>query len=287
MVVPSRPRLLFEFEDGEEQGGLSEKQPGAPAQNQAGEAAAAKKPNFDELDFYKEKFPTVPLEQLVARQHANFALIVGAFLTVLLSALVRGGDGRPSIFGLQACSAGTKKVVLVSQLLSCGLAVAGYVRNRQDLEQQSREAMTTSHDRQIRNRLFLASYLTGLASGVVGVGGGMVLSIYMLSLGMDVLTSGALSIFAILFSSCSTTFQSIIAGGIQLRHAYAVMLMSLLGSVIGNCCLRELIKKLNRPSIILWILLSVLLIAAVAVPLQAVSSMLSSPKSSFAFGNFC
>jgi uncharacterized membrane protein YfcA len=281
----------LEYEDGEEQNGLAEKHPAEqPEQKKpvvAVESVQQKKTNFDELDFYKEKFPTVPLEELVSMQYTNFGLIVGGFLTVLLSALVRGGDGRPSIFGLQTCSGATKKVVMLSQLVSCGLATVGYVRNKQDLEQQSREAMTTGHDRQIRNRLFLASYVTGLASGIVGVGGGMILSIYMLSLGMDVLTSGALSIFAILFSSCSTTFQSIIAGGIQLRHAYAVMLMSLVGSVIGNCCLRELIKKLNRPSIILWILLSVLLVAAIAVPYQTIESMVSSPKSSFSFGKFC
>ena len=127
MVVPSRPRLLFEFEDGEEQGGLSEKTPGAPAGDRpAEEPAEPKKPVFDELNFYKEKFPTVPLEQLVARQHGNFALIVGAFLTVLASALARGGDGRPSVLGLQACSPGTRstQVLVPSRVIRLALGAS-------------------------------------------------------------------------------------------------------------------------------------------------------------------
>lgn len=115
----------------------------------------------------------------------------------------------------------------------------------------------------------------------------MIFSIYMLSLGMDVLASGALSIFAILFSSSSTTIQSVISGGIHLRHAYVVMLMSLIGSIVGNCCLKEAIKKANKPSIILWTLMAVLSVAVVVVPWQMLSAMVSSPKSSLSFGAFC
>ena len=214
-------------------------------------------------------------------------MIGASFLTIMISALVRGGEGRPSIFGLEACSKVTWKIIYLSQALSGTVAWAAYSHNRASLEIQSRETMTMNQDRTVRNKLIIASYICGMASGVVGVGGGMIFSIYMLSLGLDVLSAGALSIFAILFSSSSTTVQSVISGGIHLRHAYAVMIMSLIGSVIGNCCLKEAIKKANKPSIILWTLMIVLSISVVVVPWQMLSAMISSPKSSFSFGSFC
>lgn len=238
-------------------------------------------------NFYTVKFETVKTESLVREQYLNFIIMVSAFSIILISALTRGGEGRPSIFGIETCSKLTWKIIYVSQFLCSALAYYAYSHNKKELERQSRETMTMTQDRNVRGRLILASYLTGVASGVVGVGGGMVLSIYMLSQGMDVSVSGALSIFAILFSSSSTTVQSVIAGGIHLRHAYAVMGMSLIGAVIGNCCLKEVIKRLNKPSIILWILLVVLGIASVVVPYQALAAIVQHPASSFSFGRFC
>lgn len=241
----------------------------------------------EDFEFYKEKFATIPINTLIQNQKNNFIMIMLSFLTILLSTLMRGGSGRPSLIGIIPCSPSSWNILFGSQLISCLLATFCYMKNREILDQRYRDSVNINHERRLRKKLFVASYITGFASGAVGVGGGMLLSIYMLSLGIDVLSAGAMSIFAILFSSLSTTFQSVIAGEIRLRHAYAVMIMSLIGAVIGNCCMKNLIKKYNKSSFILIVLGVFLILAAVVIPLQMIDSMISTPKAAFSFGRFC
>lgn len=67
------------------------------------------------------------------------------------------------------------------------------------------------------------SYITGIAAGTLGIGGGMILGPFLLDLGMDPIISTALSGFTVLFTSSSTSSQFIIAGAIHLQHAWVLM----------------------------------------------------------------
>lgn len=236
---------------------------------------------------YKENFASRRTKDLLEEQYTNFLIMIGAFITVLMSVLIRGGSSRPSIFGFPACSNLTWRYFWLSQFITGILAYCSYNRNKSYLIKQSIESLTVSQDRAIRNKIFLASYLTGVGSGTVGVGGSMMLSVYMLSLGMDVSLSSFLATFSVLFSSSSTTIQSAIIGAIHIRHAYAVITMSLIGSIIGNCWLREAVKRWNKVSVILWTLVVILTIAVVVEPFQMLINLVTSPKESFSFGVFC
>lgn len=229
----------------------------------------------------------ITTETLVKNHYRNFLIFGISFFVVTASALLRGGDGRPSIIGLPNCSEETWKIIAHSQGINIVLAFLGFLLNRSEMEKESRDRLTTVEDRQLRLKLLLAAYLTGIAAGVVGVGGGMVLSILMLSIGMEVGSAGALSLFAVLFSSSSTTIQSVIAGGIHLRHCTPLVSMSFIGATLGIFVVKRLIERLAKPSIILWVLLVVLAIAFVLIPLQAVSGMYRNPNSILAFGTLC
>ena len=139
----------------------------------------------------------------------------------------------------------------------------------------------------MRKKLLWASYTTGILAGLLGVGGGMILGLYMLSLGMDVQVSTALSTFVVLFSSAATTFQFIVAGAIHMRHAYMFMFLSLIGSLIGNLILKAVLKKYKRPSILIWILFGVLCIATGVLPIEMGLNIARKSSSSIAFGPFC
>lgn len=240
-----------------------------------------------ELEIYTGAFATVKVSHMVSEHRGNFSLFVLASAVNILSTLIRGGDGRPSIIGLDACSDATWKVLFTSQIACVFLAFVGYSRNYDKMESESQETMTMLKDRVVRNKLIIASYVTGLAAGMAGVGGGMVLSIYMLSLGVDVGTAGSLSMFAVLFSASSTCIQSIMVGGIHLRHAYAILTVAFLGSLIGTLGLRRLLQTLNKPSLILWVLVVVLSIAAIVLPIQTVLATFKHPQVTFSVGSFC
>ena len=240
-----------------------------------------------EVEIYSGHFATVRVSELIREHHGNFTIFVVASSVNILSTLVRGGEGRPSILGLDACSESTWKVLLSSQLACVFLAFVGYTRNYAKMEHESQETLTMFKDRVVRNKLIVASYVTGLAAGMAGVGGGMVLSIYMLSLGVDVGTAGSLSMFAVLFSASSTCIQSIMVGGIHVRHAYTILAVAFVGSLIGTLGLRRLLQMLNKPSFILWVLVGVLSVAALVLPIQTLTAVFKHPQITFSLGTFC
>ena len=51
----------------------------------------------EEDNFYTERFATLSTSEMIKAQYYNFIMIGASFLTILISALVRGGEGRPSI----------------------------------------------------------------------------------------------------------------------------------------------------------------------------------------------
>lgn len=115
----------------------------------------------------------------------------------------------------------------------------------------------------------------------------MILGPFMLALDMEPRISTALSGFTVLFTSSSTTAQFIIAGAVHFEHAWFFMVMSLIGSLGGLYILRTLVKKYNKPSILIWIIFGVLCMAGVVLPLQMGYNLLNSHKGLLTFGKLC
>ena len=138
-----------------------------------------------------------------------------------------------------------------------------------------------------RIKLLIASYFTGMASGTLGIGGGMILGPFLLGLGMEPRISTALSGFTVLFTSSSTTLQFTIAGAIHFSHAWIFMLLSLIGSVIGNIALKELIRRYKKPSILIWIIFGILVLAGFVLPIQMIYNTIHNSKGAFSFGKIC
>lgn len=228
--------------------------------------------------------------QLIGRQWFNMILILFSFFVVVMSSLARGGEGRPSIFGLESCKQSSWLVFFLTQLVALLLAYLSYQLNARDFDTQDsriKEPKEKETRRHLRQTLIFASYSTGVIAGLLGVGGGMILGLYMLSLGMDTQESTALSTYIVLFSSCATTFQFLIVGAIHMRHAVLFMAFSLLGSLIGNLILKALIKKYNKPSLLIWTLFSVLIIATAVLPIEMIIHITKGVKSALTFGPLC
>lgn len=65
------------------------------------------------------------------------------------------------------------------------------------------------------------------------------------------------------------------------------MVMSLIGSVIGVFLLKALIKKYKKPSILIWVIFGILVLAGIVLPVQMVYNILSSDRGLFIFGSLC
>ena len=227
---------------------------------------------------------------LMAKQSLNWLIMLVALFAVGLSALARGGEGTGSIIGIDHCGMASWGIFLITQILSAAMAFGSYLINRGEFIEEDRsikDKKEVEHRMETRRKLMYASYKTGILAGLLGIGGGMVIGLYMISLGMDVHVTTALSTFVVLFSSAATTFQFVVAGAIHMRHAQRFMFLSLIGSLLGNLVLKAILKKYKRPSILVWILFSVLCIAMAVLPIEMALNIMQKNKSAMAFGPFC
>lgn len=231
-----------------------------------------------------------PIMTLFKQQWENIVSILFAFFILSLSAFARGGEGRESFLGFSQCGKASWGIFIATQLFSVYLGRYSYKINEEDFKEEDKaikDKLEVAKRMEMRKKLLWASYATGILAGLLGVGGGMILGLYMLSLGMDAVVSTALSTFVVLFSSCATTIQFVVAGAIHARHAQVFMCLSLTGSLIGNLVIKGIVRKYKRPSILIWILFSVLCVATCVLPVEVIHNLIRKAKSAFVFGTFC
>ena len=112
----------------------------------------------------------------------------------------------------------------------------------------------------------MASYVSGIGAGLLGIGGGMIMNPVMLDLGFIPEVSAAVSGFSVLFTSSSTTSQFVIAGAINIFQAAYYLGFSAFGSLIGNYIILKIVRKYNRPSILIYILFGLLFSSVIVLP---------------------
>lgn len=227
----------------------------------------------------------VPLTtgQMLKKQLCNFFLLLSSYFFVLIIALLRGGEGKGSVIGINPCSEASWLLLLSGQLLGFAVSLMAYHQNKHIYKA---EDQGIAEKKKLRKKILIMSYFTGIAAGTLGIGGGMILGPFMLALGMEPTIATALSGFTVLFTSSSTTSQFIIAGAIHLQHAWVLMIFSLIGSFIGNLILKRLIKKYKRPSLVIWVIFGILMLSCCVLPAQTIYNAIVK-QGAFAFGGVC
>lgn len=232
--------------------------------------------------------------EMFCEELPNFVLIILAIGIFVLSSLFRGGRTIKSIIGIDECSEKGWLVLLGGQLFSLLLGFVGYAYNKRTFQDVDTELLATRStddtemsSNEARIRLIFTTYIAGIIAGFIGVGGGMILGLYMLTLGMDVFSVTALSNFIVLISSGSTTFQFIAIGAVQVDISLIFMLVALIGSALGNLIFKRVLKKLRKPSLIVWLLFAVLWLALAALTYEAVDNVKRKGMDTLIFGRFC
>ena len=82
-----------------------------------------------------------------------------------------------------------------------------------------------------------------------------------LSMGVPTEVAACVAGFSVLFTSSSTTSQFAIAGAIDMTQAFIFLIFSALGSIGGNFIILRAVDKYKRPSILIWILFVILILA--------------------------
>lgn len=104
----------------------------------------------------------------------------------------------------------------------------------------------------IRNMTITA--FAGLAAGIVGLGGSVMMGPIMLELGVPVQVSAASTAVMVLFSSGAAIFQFAITGRLNVQHAALFAGLSFIASLGGILVISGYIKRSGRVSLIALIL---------------------------------
>ena len=196
-------------------------------------------------------------------------LIFCCYFLILTTSLLIGGKGFNSIINLKSCSIFSLIIFLICQIicyLISTLFFQNIKKNQKDILFDNLSINNFKSPKMLTN-LFYNSYLAGILAGTLGIGGGLVINPVLLKQGFIPEVSAAISGVVVLFTSLSTTSQFLIAGAFNFYHAGFIIILSSIGSFIGNMVIDRLVKSYKKPSFIVWILFLLMLASAVVLPI--------------------
>ena len=211
---------------------------------------------------------------------------------VVFTMILKGSKDYGSPIGLDYCETGYWFVFLLSlggcylfylkglQMVNRDLAVKRQYRFKPD----ANEFSLTS---EIVNRFGMLSFIAGISAGLLGLGGGMVMSPLLLQFGMGPQVLAATVGFFVVQTSFVTLFQSYYYGDVTGTETIYFLLISFVGSFGVSYALNYMVKKYNRPSLILFALSFVLLLSFIVMPVFGIYKSIDNPEQMFVFHSLC
>ena len=125
----------------------------------------------------------------------------------------------------------------------------------------------------------------GLLGGLLGIGGGMIVSPLLMELGVMPSVAAATSAMAVLITSSSATLQFVLLGYLQLDYTFYFMAVGIVGTFIGQTAVSYGVRTYGRKSLIVF---SVAAIMGGAVLLMGIDGILQSVEGiSWQFSSPC
>lgn len=109
--------------------------------------------------------------------------------------------------------------------------------------------------------ILIYSTLAGMLAGVLGVGGGLILSPYMFYLGFSPKTTTSTASLLVIFTSFSSSLMFFMLGTLNIQYSIAIMIPSFIFLTIFNKFINEYIKNSGKQSLLLLILMIVVSIS--------------------------
>ena len=246
----------------------------------------------------------------------HILICIFCYIVLLVVSLMRGGKGTDSIVGLDKCSAVSWVLFVVAQIIClCGSLLLFFIErkaakkelveaeenksikdNSNDKDTDDEDAEKSEEESPVKRSavenvklmklLFFNSYFAGMMAGTLGIGGGLVINPVLIKLNILPEISAAVSGFIVLFTSLATTTQFLIVGAFELDAVVYFLLASAVGSVLGNLVIGKIMRKYQRPSLIVWLLFFLLLCSAVVLPLVG-GMRIFGEDNLFKFGSPC
>ncbi len=214
-----------------------------------------------------------------------------SYLVLLLITLLKGSDHVHSIIGIRTCSLAYWVVYLsyvpislvLTYIIACVVSdeylyrkEIGYPYNSSDIKWNKRVIIKYS----------LFALFTGLLSGLLGIGGGLLLGPLLLELGIHPIVSTATSNFLVVFISSSTSVQYSLMGMMNFNYGSVCTILSTVGSYFGTLMIQRYLERTGRNSILVFALAIVLGMSTLFIPGHTIIQMMKQVKNGINIWDF-
>merc|ERR1712154_39133 len=124
----------------------------------------------------------------------------------------------------------------------------------------------------------LIAMFAGILGGLLGIGGGMIVSPLLMELGVLPSVAAATSAMAVLITSSSATLQFVLLGYLELDYSFYFMLIGALGTFLGQTVVTFCIKQYCRKSLIVFSVSAIMGSATILMGIDGVLQLIHGIK---------
>lgn len=210
------------------------------------------------IEIRKEDEKQIPLDR--------FAMLILSEALLIISMIVEGSKGSPSILGLTKCSSGywTSYILFI---IGCIIVTGIVARSVQGKYLRKILANYPIQDGDIEWTMKktieygLFGVLAGILSAIFGIGGGMVLTPLLSQLGMIPEVVASTGGLFVLFTTLGSTLMLITHGYWNISYGIFTAVISVIASVLSIYAVKEYLKKTGKTSIIIFVLAGIIFIS--------------------------
>jgi uncharacterized membrane protein YfcA len=242
-----------------------------------------------------EESPHIPQEEMITGEDMEFnkkafnpwVLVVLGVVWVIFVFLpfLRGGPSAKSFIGISFCSAAYWAVTFIPFPFYF-LVSAWMIRIAKKYPVIGGKADLSK--KQIFY-LILCGVVAGIASGFLGIGGGMIKGPMLLALGIEAEEMAATSSFLILLTSSITSIQFIARGTMPYAEFGIYVAFGFVSFLVGVNILKVLINKTHNRSLVLYVLGGAIALSAILMSYVGIDQIVKSVKAhqSMGFRPYC
>ncbi|CAK9053460.1 Sulfite exporter TauE/SafE family protein 3 [Durusdinium trenchii] len=188
---------------------------------------------------------------------AGFLLM---WLVVVVSILFRGGHAAPGIVSM--CSPMYWAFALATAIILLLLSAASSCMAGQDAVQADGSLQWT-----LKTSLYVSvwSLLAGTMAALCGIGGGMIMGPKLLDLGCLPQVQSATTATTLFVMSTSTAIAFLVQGSATLDYSLWLGFATALGAVVGKAVVGWVVKRTQRPSVIMFLLGGIIALSVVVM----------------------